>query len=179
MKRLVDLAVGLVLGCLCAPLLLVAALLVWLERRGEVFYATRRVGQGGRLFNHYRLRTMAGSPASKTPLGKALGNLSLDDLPTLWNVLRGDLSLVGPRPETPEKVDLGDPRWQAVLSVRPGLTGLSLVRLREKYNLSCPQERLHIELEYVQRQSAWLDCQILAQTVYWWLRMGHLKGRMK
>lgn len=160
-----------------APLALLVALALQLEGHGSVIIYTQRVGQFGAPFRHYRFRTMAGAPLKKTPLGRIIGNLSLDDLPTLWNIIRGDLSLVGPRPEVPEKVNLHDPAWQKVLSVKPGLISQALLSLREHYNTSSVQERLRPELEYVMQQSFWLDLQLILKTLYWWLRLGHIKGR--
>ena len=177
MKRIFDVLTALIVGMIVAPIALIVALSIWLERRGPVIIYTERVGQFGRLFKHYRFRTMAGEPLRKTRLGRSIGNLSLDDIPSLWNILKGDLSIVGPRPETPDKVDLLDPRWQKILSVEPGLTGMAILSLRGDYNSASVQERIKPELEYVERQSFWLDMQLIFHTIYWWLRMGHVKGR--
>src|SRR5262249_52568156 len=120
MKRILDLCVALGILVISLPLALIIAVGIRLDSPGPVIISTRRVGRGGQPFSHYRFRTMAGYPLQKTRFGRLIGNLSLDDLPTLWNVLRGDMSLIGPRPEIPEKVDLADANWQKVLSVRPG-----------------------------------------------------------
>jgi lipopolysaccharide/colanic/teichoic acid biosynthesis glycosyltransferase len=101
----------------------------------------------------------------------------LDDLPTLLNVLRGEMSGVGSRPEVPEKVDLADETWRTVLSVRPGLTSLGLVTYLSADNATPVHERIRPEVSYVERQSLLLDLQIMGRTVYWLARMGHLKGR--
>jgi UDP-GalNAc:undecaprenyl-phosphate GalNAc-1-phosphate transferase len=177
LKRLFDLSVALALGVILTPLTILIALAITLEERGPIIIHTERAGQFGRPFKHYRFRTMAGTPLRKTPLGRFIGNLSLDDLPTLWNVIKGDLSFVGPRPETPEKVDMHDLTWQKVLSVKPGLTSMAMLALRETYNTTSVQDRNKSELEYVAKQSFWLDLQLILKTLYWWLRLGHLKGR--
>lgn len=177
LKRLCDLIIAAMLTVITAPLAVIVALAIQLEGRGPIVIYTERVGQFGKHFKHYRFRTMAGTPPRKTRLGKVIGNLSLDDLPTLWNVVKGDLSSVGPHPETPEKVNVHDPTWQKILSVKPGLTGLSLLALRGIYNTASTQEKMKIELEYVEKQSLWLDLQLILKTFYWWLKMGHLKGR--
>jgi sugar transferase EpsL len=176
-KRAFDLTVVTLLGIITLPVVLIVALAIKLEGRGPIIIGLERVGQYGKRFQHYRFRTMAGTPLRKTPLGRVIGNLSLDDLPTLWNIAKDDLSVVGPRPEVPEKVDLHNPDWQKVLSVKPGLTGIGLVTLRERHNSTSVQERLKLDLLYVERQSFWLDIQLLVQTLYWWVRMGHIKGK--
>jgi lipopolysaccharide/colanic/teichoic acid biosynthesis glycosyltransferase len=175
-KRIFDVLAALIAGTIVAPIALIVALAIWLERHGPVVISTDRVGQFGKIFKHYRFRTMAGYPLRKTRLGRLIGNLSLDDLPTLWNILIGDLSIVGPRPETPDKVDLTDLQWQKILTVKPGLTGMAILSLRGNYNATSIQERIIPELEYVERQSIWLDMQLILRTIYWWLRMGHVKG---
>lgn len=177
MKRAFDLVVSLSLILLSCPLTMLVALAVWLERRGPIVIHTHRYGQHGQPFKHYRFRTMAGRPLKKTKLGRVIGNLSLDDLPTLWNVFMGDLSLIGPRPEMTDRVDLNDPQWQKVLSVKPGLTGMGILSLREAYNRSSLENRLEPELFYIEHQSFWLDLNLLAYTIYWWARMGHIKGK--
>ena len=177
MKRVLDILIALGILIVCSPLVIVIALGTKLDSPGPVIVSTRRVGRGGRLFSHYRFRTMAGNPLHKTRFGRFIGNRSLDDLPTLWNVVRGDMSLIGPRPEIPEKVDLSDANWRKVLSVRPGLSGLGLLTLRERYNQTSVQERLQPEVYYAERSSFLFDVQLMLQTLYWWLRMGHMKGR--
>src|SRR2546426_11257512 len=99
------------------PLAFIIAIGIKLDSPGPVIISTQRVGRGGKIFAHYRFRTMAGEPLRKTRFGRFIGNLSLDDIPTLWNVISGDLGLIGPRPETPDKVDLADADWQKVLLV--------------------------------------------------------------
>ena len=177
MKRVLDILIALGILIVSSPLAIMIALGIKLDSPGPVIISTRRVGRDGRLFSHYRFRTMAGSPLQKTRFGRFIGNRSLDDLPTLWNVLRGDMSLIGPRPEVPEKVDLSDATWRKVLSVRPGLSGLGLLTLRKRYNQASVQERLQPEVYYAEHSSLLFDVQLILQTLYWWLRMGHLKGR--
>ena len=177
MKRILDILIALGILIVSSPLAIMIALGTKLDSPGPVIISTRRVGRGGQLFSHYRFRTMAGSPSQKTRFGRFIGNRSLDDIPTLWNVLRGDMSLIGPRPEVPEKVDLSDATWRKVLSVRPGLSGLGLLTLREHYNQASVQERLQPEVYYAEHSSFLFDVQLMLQTMYWWLRMGHVKGR--
>jgi len=128
-----------------APLIAVIAPAIALSSPGPVFFRQKRVGQGGRLFDLYKLRTMklsANGPQVTssndqriTSLGRFLRRTKLDELPTLWNVLRGDMALVGPRPEVPRYVKLEAPVWQAVLAVRPGLTDPVTLRLRNEEKL--------------------------------------------
>jgi len=131
-------ALGLLLA---APIVLVAAPLIGFSSRGAILFRQARMGRHGRTFQLYKLRTMRPSDqgpqvtSSKderiTRLGRFLRRTKLDELPTLWNVLRGDMALVGPRPEVPRYVKLDDPKWQAVLSVRPGITDPVTLRLRD------------------------------------------------
>lgn len=178
-KRLFDI-IGALLGLIIAlPLMLILALGIKLDSPGPVFIGVTRVGKGGKLFSHYRFRTMAGEPLRKTRFGRFMGNLSLDDIPTLFNVLRGDLSMVGPRPEEPAKVDLADPDWQKVLSVRPGLTGLGLLTFNAQYNQTSVRERIQPEIYYADHSSLLFDLRLLWTTLRMWLRMGHIKGRIR
>jgi lipopolysaccharide/colanic/teichoic acid biosynthesis glycosyltransferase len=136
--------------------------------------STIRVGRGGKQFSHYRFRTMEVQSARthsggdtalrKTRFGRLIGNLSLDDLPTLVNVLRGDRSIVGPRPEVPDKVDLKSEEWRKVLEVRPGLVGLGALTYLGAYNSTSVGERIKPELYYVEHQSLLLDLQINGQS---------------
>jgi len=130
---------------LAAPFIALLALAIAVSSSGPIFFRQKRVGQHGRLFDLYKLCTMRPSDdgpqvtSSKderiTPLGRFLRRTKLDELPTLWNVLRGEMALVGPRPEVPRYVKLEDPIWQAVLAVRPGITDPVTLRLRNEEEL--------------------------------------------
>jgi lipopolysaccharide/colanic/teichoic acid biosynthesis glycosyltransferase len=130
--RALDVVVALLGLVLLAPLSALVAIVILLESRGGVLFAAERVGQGGTPFTMWKLRTMHDAPGAPvaargdprvTGIGRLLRWSGFDEWPQLWNVLRGDMSLVGPRPEDPALVDLEDPRWVRVLSVRPGITG--------------------------------------------------------
>ncbi|MES1245217.1 MAG: sugar transferase [Acidobacteriota bacterium] len=125
-----------------SPVFAAAAVLVAATSPGPVLFRQTRVGLGGRPFTLLKLRTMRVAPegaqltasgdARITPVGRWLRRFKLDELPQLWNVVRGDMSLVGPRPEVPRYVDAADPLWQAVLAARPGLTDPVTLRLRDE-----------------------------------------------
>ena len=125
-----------------SPLLVLSALAIVISSRGPVLFRQPRVGRNGRRFVMYKLRTMrasqsgpqvtAGDDDRVTPVGRLLRKTKLDELPELWNVLKGDMSLVGPRPEVPRYVNLDDPAWRSVLVARPGLTDPMTLRLRNE-----------------------------------------------
>jgi lipopolysaccharide/colanic/teichoic acid biosynthesis glycosyltransferase len=127
------------------PLIALLGLAIAVFSQGPIFFRQKRVGQHGRLFDLYKLCTMRPSDEGPqvtssnderiTPLGRFLRRSKLDELPTFWNVLKGDMALVGPRPEVPRYVKLEDPIWQAVLAVRPGLTDPVTLRLRNEEEL--------------------------------------------
>ncbi|MGH9363791.1 MAG: sugar transferase, partial [Thermoanaerobaculia bacterium] len=137
--RGVELALAALVLLATLPVLALAAVAIVLSSRGPVFFRQERVGRGGRRFVLFKLRTMRVAPAGLevtatddpriTRVGQILRRAKLDELPQLWNVLRGDMSLVGPRPEVLRYVDLTNPRWRKVLSVRPGVTDPSTLRL--------------------------------------------------
>src|SRR5258706_15583075 len=128
-----------------AAFIALTGLAIALSSGTPILFSQRRVGQHGRIFELYKLRTMkpstdgpqvtSGNDARITRLGRFLRHAKLDELPTLWNVLRGDMSLVGPRPEVPRFVDLADPIWQRVLSARPGITDPVTLVLRSEADL--------------------------------------------
>lgn len=130
---------------LLSPLIALTGLAIAVFSGTPVLFRQRRVGQHGRVFELYKLRTMkasidgpqitSGNDARITRLGSFLRHTKLDELPTLWNVFRGDMSLVGPRPEVPRFVNLADPIWQKVLSARPGITDPVTVALRNEAKL--------------------------------------------
>lgn len=167
-KRLFDLAVALPLLVMGSPVLVIVAILIKLESPGPVFYLSERVGQGGRSYRPYRFRTMrADVPAGMPPegrltrVGRAVRNVSLDHLPTLLNVVRGEMSLVGPRPMEPERVELEDPGWQRILAVKPGLVSWAIHCLGREYNASSQELKKRLELEYVDKQSMGFDLRLL------------------
>jgi lipopolysaccharide/colanic/teichoic acid biosynthesis glycosyltransferase len=127
------------------PLLVASAAVVALTSSGGALFRQKRVGLNGRTFTLFKLRTMYaandgpevtnGNDERITRAGRVLRQSKLDELPTLWNVLRGDMSFVGPRPEVPRYVNLGDPTWQIVLAARPGITDPVTLSLRNEEEL--------------------------------------------
>jgi len=185
----------------CAPLLALAALAVRVSSRGPVLFRQVRVGRGGRPFTMYKFRTMAahgsgpqvtasGDPRV-TGVGRWLRRLKLDELPELVNVLRGDMSLVGPRPEVPRYVDLADPLWQAALTVRPGITDPVTVRLRHEEELLAalgadPEthyrevllpSKLRGYISYLERRTWWTDLRVLVETIWAVVMLGRRHTR--
>jgi lipopolysaccharide/colanic/teichoic acid biosynthesis glycosyltransferase len=173
-KRALDVAVAGGALLLAAPVLGVAALLIRLETHGHPIYRQRRVGLGGEPFDLYKLRTMVSGAETMgaglavdagdsriTRLGAVLRRTSLDELPNLVNVLRGEMSIVGPRPTVQVQVDRYTERQRGRLSVRPGLTGWAQINGRA----SLPwHERIELDLWYVEHASLRLDVQILVRT---------------
>jgi len=170
-----DRALAAVALALSAPLLAVAVLAVRLESRGPAFYRQRRVGRRGESFDLIKLRTMvsgaewlgAGIAVDRgdpriTRVGTLLRRLSLDELPNLVNVLRGEMALVGPRPTVQAQVDQYTDRQRRRLEVRPGITGWAQVNGRA----SLPwHERIELDVWYVDHRSPTLDLEILARTL--------------
>ena len=190
-KRLFDIAFALLALLLLGPLLLAVALWVRLDSPGPVFFRQQRVGRSGQLFDIYKFRTMqtgaeamgpqitVGEDARITRAGVWLRRAKVDELPQFLNVLRGDMSVVGPRPQVPRYVAQypADVR-ETVLSVRPGITDLASIEFRDESALlarSSDPERTYVEQilpaklrhaqEYVRTRSLWLDLRIIARTV--------------
>jgi lipopolysaccharide/colanic/teichoic acid biosynthesis glycosyltransferase len=174
-KRLLDVTLSLVLVVASAPLVALAALAVRLESRGDPIYRQTRVGLRGEPFEIYKLRTMvAGAEFEGAGLGitqgdyriTRVGNLlrrySLDELPNLWNVLRGEMSIVGPRPTLQHQVDQYTERQRGRLAVKPGITGWAQINGRA--SLPWPQ-RIELDLWYVEHRSLALDLRILSRTL--------------
>jgi lipopolysaccharide/colanic/teichoic acid biosynthesis glycosyltransferase len=173
-KRAFDLVAGTVLSVVTAPLVATLALLVVLESRGHPIYTQTRVGLDGRPFEIFKLRTMvtgaeyqgAGLAINAgdtriTRVGALLRRYSLDELPNFWNVVRGEMSIVGPRPTLQHQVDSYTEHQRGRLSVKPGITGWAQVNGRNA--LSWP-ERIELDLWYVEHWSMALDLRILRQT---------------
>jgi lipopolysaccharide/colanic/teichoic acid biosynthesis glycosyltransferase len=174
MNRALDLALAAVLLVVTAPLLALAALAIRLESRGPVFYSQRRVGKDGRPLDLLKLRTMVPGAESMgagiyvlegdpriTRVGRLLRRFSLDELPNLVNVVRGDLAIVGPRPTVQEQVDRYTERQRRRLEVKPGITGWAQINGRT--SLPWP-ERIELDVWYVEHRSLRLDLRILART---------------
>jgi len=188
LKRLMDLACGLILLALTAPLALLVAALVLLTSRGPAFYSQVRLGRRGEPFRMWKFRTMYRDaddllnaclercPEARrewelrhklrqdrrvTPVGRVLRRLSLDELPQLWNVVRGEMSLVGPRPIVAEEVHAYGEPFSLYTRVRPGLTGLWQVSGRNAVPFD---DRVELDAFYVRNWSVWLDLFILLRT---------------
>ncbi|MFW3616415.1 sugar transferase [Billgrantia antri] len=172
MKRLFDIVVSLVVLLLLAPLLLTLALLVRLRLGSPVLFRQTRPGLHGHAFEMIKFRTMRdavdrdGKPLPDaerlTPLGQRLRASSLDELPELWNVLKGDMSLVGPRPLLMEYLPLYTTRQARRHEVRPGVTGWAQVNGR---NALSWEQKFELDVWYVDHRSLWLDLRILLLTV--------------
>lgn len=170
-KRLLDLIIVALVALPAIVIGMVSALAILLEDGRPVLFRQVRVGCSGRQFVLLKLRTMTRIKRSKdafpdpqdfTSIGRLLRRLSIDELPQLINVLRGEMSIVGPRPTLPYQVQRYDSRQTGRLRVQPGLTGLAQVNGRN--GLTWP-ERIECDLQYVATQSLWLDLKVLARTV--------------
>ena len=175
LSRGLDLLIAGLGTLISAPLVAVLALAVRLESRGDPIYRQVRIGLDGSTFEIYKLRTMvsgaefqgaglaiAQGDARITRVGAFLRRTSLDELPNLWNVLRGEMAIVGPRPTVPSQVERYTERQRGRLAVRPGLTGWAQVNGRA--TLPWP-ERIELDLWYVAHRSLALDLRILVRTV--------------
>jgi lipopolysaccharide/colanic/teichoic acid biosynthesis glycosyltransferase len=173
-KRALDLLLGGAGALLTAPLVALAALAIRLESPGPAIYRQTRVGRDGKPFQIHKLRTMvhgaerigAGLAIQEgderiTRVGALLRRTSLDELPNLWNVVRGEMSIVGPRPTIQVQVDQYTERQRGRLAVKPGITGWAQVNGRASLPWS---ERIELDLWYVEHRSLKLDLQILART---------------
>lgn len=184
-RRLIDILGSLLGLVLLLPLFLVVAIGVKASSPGPVFYKQRRVGQGGIEFNFYKFRSMTNGAANEkihlvdldhtsgpifkvkndpriTPFGHWIRRTSIDELPQLWNVLRGQMGLVGPRPHLPEEVThYGD--WEKQrLSVKPGITGIWQVSGRSELDF---ETWVSMDIEYIENWSLWMDLRILLRTI--------------
>lgn len=181
MKRLMDLLVAGIALLLLSPILLATAIAIVVEDGRPVLFRQVRVGRGGREFGMYKFRSMvrnaaaigpyftAGDDPRVTRLGRFIRRTSIDELPQLFNVLRGDMSLVGPRPDVPAQRALySDRDWALRCSVAPGITGLAQAELRSE---ATPEQRLALDLRYAREHSVLMDLCIMAKTA------GRLAGK--
>ena len=185
MNRAADVATAGAALALASPVLGLAALGVKLSSRGPILYRQVRVGKDGADFELLKLRTMVVGAESQgtgfavargdpriTPVGRFLRRLSLDELPQLWNVVRGDMSLIGPRPTLRYQVERYTSRQRRRLEVKPGITGWAQVHGRAALPWD---ERIELDVWYVEHRSSWLDLKILAMTPFALFR-GTYKG---
>lgn len=187
-KRIFDIfcsALGIIV---LSPLLLIAALAVGLTSRGGVFFKQERVGRGGKLFKIIKFRSMSrrnegpkvttGNDSRVTAVGRIIRKAKIDELPQLFNVLKGDMSFVGPRPEVPEYVALYNEEQRQVLLVKPGITGIASIRFRNENELlteSSDPEKTYIEaimpkkimldLEYIPNAGVMYDFKLIIKTL--------------
>ena len=190
MRRLLDFSSALVGLILLSPLFLVTSLLIKLTSPGPVFHRGRRVGLNGRLFSLYKFRTMIAGAANMglaitaerdpriTPLGRILRRTKADELPQLLNVLKGDMSLVGPRPEDPRYVAQYTPEQREILKVRPGITGAASVVYRNEERILTGQDwetayrtrvlptKLAIDLDYLSKRTFGSDLLLIFRTIF-------------
>jgi lipopolysaccharide/colanic/teichoic acid biosynthesis glycosyltransferase len=173
-----------------SPLLAVIAAAIVIDSGFPVFFRQPRVGRFGKSFLLIKFRSMRRSvPGSRitgasdrriTRVGRMLRNYKLDELPQLWNVLKGEMSLVGPRPEVAPFVELSDPAWRTLLSVRPGITDLASLLYRDEekllagasdveaeYREKILPDKLATNLEYLRARNPWTDCKLILLTLWY------------
>ena len=197
-KRSLDLVIGVVGLVLCAPVLLVLVVLIRLDSAGPAIFRQVRVGRGGRRFTLYKFRGMYVDARERFPhlydfsaredldfffhdhddpritrVGRVLRRTSLDELPNLWNVLRGDMSLVGPRPEIPEVLALYGPLADTYVSVKPGMTCFAGATRRDEQTKA---QRVAQDLRYVDVKSPWVDLRLLVATLLAVLRRRNVRA---
>jgi lipopolysaccharide/colanic/teichoic acid biosynthesis glycosyltransferase len=195
LKRTVDVIVTLMVMLLGSPFLLGIALAIRLSSPGPIFYSQKRIGRGGKTFSAWKFRSMVPDadrvlqhyldtdPIMRrewetnhklqrdprvTWIGKLLRATSMDELPQLWNILVGDMSFVGPRPERPEFMDLLNARYPLFglrTARKPGLTGWAQVRYTYGASVEDALQKLQYDLFYIKNLSIWLDLAIIVQTV--------------
>jgi lipopolysaccharide/colanic/teichoic acid biosynthesis glycosyltransferase len=175
-KDLLERALAAIMLIPCSLVILFMVFLVRITSRGPGIYRQERVGRNGQIFTMYKIRTMRAnaeentgavwSPRSDpriTRVGRILRRLHLDEFPQIYNVLRGDMSLIGPRPERPEFVDILEkkvPGYSLRHSVKPGITGLAQINLPPDVNLSCVRRKLTLDLEYIMTANLSLDARM-------------------
>jgi lipopolysaccharide/colanic/teichoic acid biosynthesis glycosyltransferase len=179
-KSTCDWILSALLLIVLSPFIAAAALLVKLTSRGPAFYSQVRLGKNGKPFHIFKLRTMTHNCEHKsgaqwatandpriTPVGRVLRATHLDELPQLWNVLKGEMSLVGPRPERPEfvpQLEQAISHYRDRLDVRPGVTGLAQVQLPADTDIESVRRKLAYDLYYIRHMGLWLDLKLIAST---------------
>jgi len=173
-KRIVDIVVAAVGIVVLLPVFVVIAIAIKLSSKGPVIFKQQRAGRGGKPFVFYKFRTMrvdadpygpspkSGQDPRLTAVGKVLREYSLDELPQLFNIIKGDMSLVGPRPLYVAQISEWDEHQRKRLLVKPGLTGLAQISGRGELTR---EEKLDLDVQYVEQASLWLDLKIVLATI--------------
>ncbi|OGZ18930.1 MAG: hypothetical protein A2175_02245 [Candidatus Nealsonbacteria bacterium RBG_13_42_11] len=191
-KRLFDFIFSLIGLIIVSPFLILIAILIKLDSQGPVFYRGTRMGKNGQPFNIFKFRTMVsgaeklGGPSTAsddrrlTQIGNFLKKYQIDEMPQLINVLKGEMSLVGPRPDVPSEVESLEPETRKiVLSIKPGMTSLAALAnphegevlrgSKDPHKAYCEKikpEKIRLNLEYVRQRSFWLDIKIIIKTFF-------------
>jgi len=189
LPRVLELALVMAGLALVSPLILIAMVAIRVTSSGPAIFRQQRFGKGGRLFVLYKLRTMhragagpqvtSGDDKRITRVGRILRKTKVDELPELWNIIMGDMSLVGPRPEVPRYVDLTDPAWNRALRAKPGITDPVTLGLRNEESLLASVEgdrekfyrevllplKLEGYIKYLHRRNWWSDLRVLYLTL--------------
>lgn len=178
-KRLFDLALSILALPLLLSIILIFGFIIYLEDKGKIFHISKRLGKKGKIFNMFKLRTMkensvdirnkdgstfnAENDSRLTKIGRILRRLSIDEVPQILNVIKGEMSLIGPRPDLPDHINLYSEKEKLKLNIRPGITGLSQAYFRNEIPW---KERIKIDIEYVNKISFTLDLKIFFKTIF-------------
>ena len=182
LKRAMDIVISSAILILLSPIWVLSALMIKLDSRGPVFYRQRRIGFNGRPFTMYKFRSMLHNAEKTTGpvwakrndpritrVGRFVRKLGIDEIPNLFNVLRGDMSLIGPRPERPYFVNQFRHRIQYYsnrLEMRPGITGLAQVYHKYDESIEDVKQKLEFDLSYIRNYSIWTDIKVIFMTAY-------------
>lgn len=191
LKRAFDFTAALIGLIILSPYFLVVSILIKLDSRGPIFYGGKRIGQGGRVFTMYKFRTMVTDAEKRGPsvtydgdpritrMGHILRNARLDEFPQLWNVLKGDMSVVGPRPESVYYFERYTPKQKEIFQVKPGMTGVTQIHFRHEEDLLTDPVNLDrdylekvlppkvaLDLDYIHSQSFWMDLSLIFETLW-------------
>lgn len=189
-KRMFDLIATFIGTVVLSPILIIIAVLIKIDSKGPILFLQKRVGKNGKIFNIYKFRTMVtdaeslgrqitvGNDSRITRVGATLRKYKLDELAQLFNVLKGDMSLVGPRPEVPRYVELYTEEQRKVLNVKPGITDLASLRYKDENDILgkvddpdyhyihiIMQDKLKLNLEYVKNNNIFRDISIIMKTI--------------